>query len=109
MIGHATDTIDEQVIDAVGEIANMVVGGAKCRLTQYKLNMSLPTVICGRGLTINFPSGVRPVMIPFDLNGAKLSLCVGLCDENAAAEEKCELPEMNAEPTKGPVLAFDQS
>lgn len=108
VIGHATDTIDEQVIDAVAEIANMIVGAAKCKLTQYKLSMSLPSVICGRGLTINFPGNVRPVCIPFDLEGAKLSLCVGLYDDSEPTT-KCELPEMAAKPSRGPVLAFDKN
>lgn len=107
VIGHATDTIDEHVIDAVGEIANMIVGAAKCKLTQFKLSMSLPSVICGRGLTINFPGTVRPVVIPFDVEGSKMSLCLGLYDESAK-DMKWELPEIAAQPASGPVLAFDK-
>jgi chemotaxis protein CheX len=108
VIGHQTDSIDEQVIDAVGEIANMVVGGAKCRLTQFKLSISLPTVICGRGLKVNFPSGVRPVLVPFSVDGQQLSLCVGMHDAPDGTGEECQLPECESAPSKGPVLAFEQ-
>lgn len=105
VIGHVTDTIDEQVIDAVGEIANMVVGGAKCRLTEYKLSISLPSVICGRGLTVNFPRSVRPVCIPFESDGGRLTLCIGLYDAEGTAG-RCELPEAECKPSRGPVLAL---
>ena len=107
VIGHSTDTIDEQVIDAMGEIANMIVGGAKCNLSQYKLSMSLPTVICGKGLTINFPSGVRPALIPFKVGESELRLCIGLCDDAALTDSG--LPEVASEAGKGPILAFNQS
>ena len=104
VIGHITDTIDEQVIDAVGEIANMVVGGAKCRLTEYKLSISIPSVICGRGLTVNFPRSVRPVCIPFEGDGGRLTLCIGLYDAEGTAS-RCEIPEAEAKPSHGPILA----
>lgn len=107
VIGHKTTQIDEEVIDAVGEIANMIVGAAKCKLTTYKLSISLPSVICGKGLTVNFPRQVRPVCLPFDCEGSRLTLRIGLNDPDSSGAD-CELPEMVTEPTRGPILAFNQ-
>jgi len=105
VIGHKTDHIDEEVIDAVGEIANMIVGAAKCKLTTYKLSISLPSVICGRGLTVNFPRTVRPVCVPFTCEGSRLALRMGLNDTDVDAEHLA-LPELETAPTRGPILSF---
>ncbi len=42
------------VVDGVGEIANIIAGGAKNRLsqTEYKCDISIPTVIEGKSLTL---------------------------------------------------------
>ncbi len=111
VIGHTTTQIDEEVIDAVGEIANMIVGAAKCKLTTYKLSISLPSVICGRGLTVNFPRAVRPVCIPFRCEGSRLTLRIGLCDPDAStaeAEDSLGVPVPVSNTTRGPVLACNQ-
>ena len=107
VIGHQTTQIDEEVIDAVGEIANMIVGAAKCKLTEYKLSISLPSVICGRGLTINFARPVRPVCIPFQCEGSRLSLRMGL-DETQIKAGDAELAVASGAEARGPVLAIDQ-
>jgi chemotaxis protein CheX len=111
VIGHSTTQIDEEVIDAVGEIANMIVGAAKCKLTTYKLSISLPSVICGRGLTVNFPRAVKPLCIPFCCEGSRLTLRIGLYDADANTVEddnSIEVPEPVSNQTRGPVLAFNQ-
>ena len=46
MLGVRPPGVNEDVIDAVGEIANMVAGAAKSQLESYKLSMSVPTVNC---------------------------------------------------------------
>src|SRR5690606_21185875 len=37
--------LDDIVTDAIGELANIVAGAAKKHLSQYKISISLPTVV----------------------------------------------------------------
>ena len=57
--------INSDVVDAVGELTNVVAGGAKARLEHFALSVSLPTVIIGREHTLEFPFNVTPISIPF--------------------------------------------
>ncbi|MEQ8789012.1 MAG: chemotaxis protein CheX [Pirellulaceae bacterium] len=70
--------IDEDVIDAVGEITNMVAGSAKAELEEYQLSISLPNVITGKNHEIRFPSQVKPICVPFSTPWGELTLEVGL-------------------------------
>jgi chemotaxis protein CheX len=76
--------INADVIDAVGELTNMVAGAAKAQLEHLKLSISLPNVITGKGHEVRFPSNVRPIVIPFDSDWGPLTLEVGLSDVPAA-------------------------
>ena len=78
MLMTETTEIDGDVIDAVGEITNMVAGAAKAELSEYELSISLPSVITGRGHEVRFPSNVTPICVPFDTQWGKLNLEVGL-------------------------------
>ncbi len=66
LLGETPDDINNQVVDAVGEITNMVAGGAKAQLESLALNLGLPTVIIGKSSFIAFPSAATPMSIPFD-------------------------------------------
>ncbi|MEM8944793.1 MAG: chemotaxis protein CheX [Planctomycetota bacterium] len=70
--------MNEDVIDAVGEIANMVAGQAKAELEEYELSVSLPNVITGANHEIRFPSNAKPIAVPFDTDFGPLQLVVGL-------------------------------
>ena len=70
--------IDDDVVDAIGELANMVAGAAKSELEEYELSVSLPNVITGRGHEIRFPSNVTPICVPFESPWGPLTLEVGL-------------------------------
>jgi chemotaxis protein CheX len=70
--------IDADVLDAVGELANVVAGAAKAHLEELDLKASLPSVITGQGHEIHFPSNVKPLSIAFMTDWGPLSLEVGL-------------------------------
>lgn len=70
--------LNADVIDAVGEIANMVAGAAKAQLEEYHLSISLPNVITGTNYEVRFPSNVVPICIPFTCVWGSLALEVGL-------------------------------
>ena len=69
--------IDDEVLDAVGELTNMVTGGAKAQLEAFSLTMSLPNVLMGEGCRIHFPNNAHPIAIPFACPWGALSLQVG--------------------------------
>ncbi len=78
MLMMEANEIDDDVIDAVGELTNMVAGAAKAELEEYELAVSLPNVITGAGHEVHFPSEVTPISIAFDTDWGPLSLEVGL-------------------------------
>lgn len=71
-------SLNDDVLDAVGEIANMVAGQAKAELEQYELNVSLPNVITGENHEIRFPSDTNTIAVPFETDFGPLQLEVGL-------------------------------
>jgi chemotaxis protein CheX len=70
--------INDEVVDVVGELANMVAGAAKAKLEELSLSISLPSVITGSNHEVRFPSSVQPICIPFDSPWGPLMLSVGL-------------------------------
>lgn len=85
MLGSRPHSLDADVLDAIGELTNMIAGGAKTRLEQYELAIGLPTVICGSGQRIVFPSGTAPIVIPFESDIGPLSVQVGFSEIPVAA------------------------
>ncbi len=70
--------IDADVLDAVGELTNMIAGAAKAELAEYDLSIGLPNVITGRDHVVRFPSNVQPICMPFQTDWGPLTLEVGL-------------------------------
>jgi len=73
-----TEEINADVIDAVGELTNMVAGAAKAELAEFDLMVSLPNVVTGEDHDIRFPSNVTPICVPFATDWGDLVLEVGL-------------------------------
>lgn len=69
--------VDDDVMDAVGEITNIVCGGAKAKLEQFQLQMSLPNVLCGSNCRLHFPQNAHPISIPFKCAWGPLALQIG--------------------------------
>lgn len=59
--------IDAEIVDAVGELTNMICGGAKAQLAKLniKFELATPTMIVGRGVEISHYSQVPTLVIPF--------------------------------------------
>jgi chemotaxis protein CheX len=74
--------VDSDVVDAIGELTNMIAGGAKAQLEKLSLSVSLPSVICGKNHTVSFPSEATPIEIPFESAWGPISIEVGLVDES---------------------------
>ena len=67
MLRMETDVIDDMVKDLVGEIANMVAGGAKAIYDQQGINfeLTLPTVLAGENHQIIHSFKGTTILLPF--------------------------------------------
>jgi chemotaxis protein CheX len=63
-VGSDIETSSPDFADALGELTNMIAGGAKKDLGLIA-NISVPVVVMGHGHTIARLSGVPSVLIPF--------------------------------------------
>jgi chemotaxis protein CheX len=70
MLGEKVTIIDDTVIDLVGEVTNMVTGGAKRLLSEigHDFDMATPTVIAGANHEIHHQCEGRIIQIPFKSN-----------------------------------------
>lgn len=85
LLGERKDVIDAEVIDAIGELTNMIAGSAKVKLESLAMNVSLPNVIIGKNHVIAFPTGVKPIGIPFDSIWGPVAVEVGLSERQVPA------------------------
>lgn len=69
-------TLDDMVVDAIGELTNIVAGSAKKDLMQYKISISLPSVVLGTDHTLNAHSDIVPLMVPFESPFGNFALIV---------------------------------
>jgi len=94
MLGQRPDGINTDVIDAVGEMTNMIAGKAKAGLGHLAMNLALPTVITGHNHTIRFGSSASTICIPYSCRWGELSVEVGLVDEDELRQARAGLPAM---------------
>lgn len=78
LVGRKVGSDDPDVIDVVGELVNIVAGNAKKGLEQYRLSISLPSIVRGQEHQIAWPSDIPIVGIPFKTSTGKFHLAVGL-------------------------------
>ena len=81
LLGKRSSLPNSDVIDTMGELANIVAGAAKAQLQQLDMTIGLPSVITGRDHLIGFPRGVRPICVPFTCDWGPIALQVGLQEQ----------------------------
>jgi chemotaxis protein CheX len=64
MLGSQVKIIGPEVTDGVGELTNIITGYAKKDLSQYRLSISLPSVVIGREHTLATPKGTPTMLVP---------------------------------------------
>ncbi len=74
------EEINEDVEDAVGEIANMVAGGAKTKLFKSGIafDISIPAVIAGEDYTMETKMDGEAALLPFTVGKEKFFVEVSL-------------------------------
>lgn len=79
MLGEKHNSINEDVTDLVGEITNMVTGGAKNLLSEkgYDFDMATPAVVSGKNHTISHKSKGKKILMPFthECGNAYIEIC----------------------------------
>ncbi len=71
MVGEEARGLNDDVRDAVGEIANMIAGGAKAALTKegYQFRIAIPTIVVGKNHTIEHKGQGPCLVVPFEMDG----------------------------------------
>lgn len=66
ILGEEPQEINQTVVDAVGEITNMISGGAKRELSElgYNFDLTIPAVVIGRDVEMSQLSG-SCITLPF--------------------------------------------
>ncbi len=84
MLGLECDEVNDDLNDAIGEIANMLGGNVKQVLSKGGLDvkLSIPTVISGEDYTVNSLSDIDCVVIPFTIESEKFLVGLTLKKED---------------------------
>lgn len=77
---HGSEAVNEEVLDAMAEIANMVVGNVKNLLEEElgPMGLSIPTVIFGRNFTARSAGQSDWTVVPFDCFEERLEVRICL-------------------------------
>ncbi|MFD2176518.1 chemotaxis protein CheX [Veronia pacifica] len=79
MLGEKPSSINEEVTDMVGEITNMVTGGAKRLLAEkgFDFDMATPIVVSGKDHTITHKGEGPIIIMPFksEFGSAHIEIC----------------------------------
>jgi chemotaxis protein CheX len=79
MLAENPGVINDEVTDLVGEITNMVTGGAKNLLSEkgYEFDMATPAVVSGKNHTISHKARGKKILMPFthEYGNAFIEIC----------------------------------
>lgn len=95
MLDLDVDDINADVADAIGELTNMIAGGAKASFAEHRMTLGLPNVIVGRNHVVMFPGNVRPICVAFHTGWGPMTLEVGL-DTRPAHADPAAFPQPDA-------------
>ena len=86
LTGSEHKELDDEVVDAIGEIINIIAGNAKRGLEEsFRLVISLPTIVRGPGHTIMWPNEqARIICIPFKIFETE-SFCLSVAIDTGGA------------------------
>ena len=77
-------SVDQDVLDAVGEITNMILGNVKTSFEEVlgPMGLSIPTVIYGRNFTTRSVGRSEWTVVPFELDGGLIEIQVSLAQRH---------------------------
>ena len=77
-VGSPIDIKNDDFADAVGELVNMISGGAKAKFDGQQVRISCPSVVIGQGHTVQQPSGSVCISIPCESSCGGFSVDVSI-------------------------------
>lgn len=80
MLGERPESLNAEVVDAIGEVTNMIAGRAKAGLAHLEMRLNLPKVIIGKNHTINFGAAAQKISIPYLCPWGEMTVDVGLVE-----------------------------
>ncbi len=86
--GHSAGVADEDFADAIGELVNMVAGGAKGMFQKRQASISCPSVIVGKNHTVSRPKDVPCISIPCETDCGAMSIEVSVKDAAEGAQRE---------------------
>ena len=94
-------SVNEDVLDAVAEVTNMIIGNVKTRLEEDlgPLGLSIPTVIFGRNFQSRTVGSFEWSVVPFTAEGERIEIQICLAPQKASMRPKPSLA------TQDPVTA----
>ena len=86
MLGIPENEINDEIPDAMGEVANMVAGTFRNKLAAIEpaSAIAVPTVTIGSDFSTKYLSAVRRARCPFEMEGQSISVELILTGEEAA-------------------------
>jgi chemotaxis protein CheX len=80
-------SVDQDVLDAIGEITNMVLGNVKTAFEEVlgPMGLSIPTVIYGRNFTTRSVGRPEWTIVPFELDGEIIEIQISLAQRRDKA------------------------
>ncbi|MEL6312369.1 MAG: chemotaxis protein CheX, partial [Pseudomonadota bacterium] len=84
--GESLDPSTSDFADAVGELVNMISGGAKAQFpANGTVSISVPSVIVGKNHSVARQTGVPTVLIPCNTDCGEFVIEVSIREESTAA------------------------
>lgn len=91
MLGSDYDTVNDDVLDAMGEVANMIIGNIKTNVENQvgPMELSIPTVVYGRNFTTRTQRHNQWTVVPFECHGQEFMIQVMLLPNNGQTLPSC--------------------
>jgi chemotaxis protein CheX len=84
------NAVDDEVLDAVAEVTNMILGNVKTSLEERigPMGLSIPTVIYGRNFSSRTVGKQEWTVVPFDCYGERLEVQLCLAEQRDSARTR---------------------
>lgn len=83
--GSEVNQVNEDLTDAVGELTNMIAGGAKAQFTGKKVSISCPSVVVGHNHIVAVNKDTVTIVIPCTCDCGEFNIEVSIRGQGAAA------------------------
>jgi len=95
MLMTESTAVNEEVLDAVAELTNMIIGGVKTDLESHvgPLGLSIPTVVFGRNFRTRSVGSTEWIVVRFPWNGEELVVKVSLVPNDKAYQHHHAAPQ----------------